>query len=126
MIQINQLQDAVTKSKILTARDLLFEKNVLLDKWETLDPGAFKANIYGFACKIQSLLKKYQDTVKWCTKTLELDKDNVEALVARAEARIQSDEFEEAVRDYQRAHELDSNNREVFVFSLTFFLILLD
>ena len=110
---VAKLQDAVEKSKVLTARDLLFENNVLLPKWESLDQGALKAKIYGFACKIQSLLKKNNEAIEWCSKALELDSENVEAYTIRAEAKINTDEFEDAVRDYQKAHELDKENREV-------------
>ena len=42
-----------------------------------------------------------------------MDDTVVEAWTARGEARLLGEMFEEAVRDYQKAHELEPNDRDI-------------
>jgi DnaJ-domain-containing protein 1 len=48
-----------------------------------------------------------------CTKAIELDDSVVEAWTARGEARLEGEMFEEAVRDYKKAVEMQPNDRDI-------------
>ncbi|XP_024025700.1 tetratricopeptide repeat protein 1 [Morus notabilis] len=55
-------------------------------------------------------LGKYEDTVKECTKALELNPSYIKALLRRAEAREKLENFEEAIADMKKSLELDPLN----------------
>ncbi|KAG6586033.1 Tetratricopeptide repeat protein 1, partial [Cucurbita argyrosperma subsp. sororia] len=54
--------------------------------------------------------EKYDDTVKACSKAIELNPAYVKALSRRAEAREKLEHFEEAINDMKKILELDSSN----------------
>ncbi|PKI56673.1 hypothetical protein CRG98_022923 [Punica granatum] len=55
-------------------------------------------------------LGKNEDTVKECTKALELNPKYVKALLRRAEAQEKIENFEEAIADMKKILELDPSN----------------
>lgn len=55
-------------------------------------------------------LGKYQETVKECTKSLELNPEYVKALIRRAEAHERLEHYEEAIADNKKILELDPSN----------------
>ncbi|OAD75322.1 hypothetical protein PHYBLDRAFT_11660, partial [Phycomyces blakesleeanus NRRL 1555(-)] len=63
---------------------------------------------YETACKLytQPKNKDAKKAKKWCSATLDLDENNVDALVARGEVFLDEHEFEEATRDLEKANEL--------------------
>ncbi|KAL0660076.1 hypothetical protein Bca4012_080661 [Brassica carinata] len=55
-------------------------------------------------------LGKYEETIKECTKALELNPTYFKALVRRAEAHEKLEHFEEAVADLKKILEIDPSN----------------
>ncbi|KAF3452894.1 hypothetical protein FNV43_RR03327 [Rhamnella rubrinervis] len=55
-------------------------------------------------------LGKYEDTIKECTKALELNPSYMKALVRRAEAHEKLEHFDEAISDMKKITELDPSN----------------
>ena len=47
-----------------------------------------------------------------CTSALELDDNYLKALLRRAKSYMELEDYEEAVRDYERAHRMDKSNGE--------------
>ncbi|KAL6012240.1 hypothetical protein ACLOJK_002718 [Asimina triloba] len=57
-----------------------------------------------------SKLGKYNDTIKECTKALELNPTYMKALVRRGEAHENLENFEDAIADMKKILELDASN----------------
>lgn len=57
-------------------------------------------------------LGKYEDTIKECTKALELNPSYMKALVRRGEAHEKLEHFEEAIADLKTILELDPSNEQ--------------
>jgi len=55
-------------------------------------------------------LGKYEDSIKECTKALELNPSYTKALLRRAEAHEKLDHLEEAIADMKKVIELDPSN----------------
>ncbi|XP_071737143.1 uncharacterized protein [Rutidosis leptorrhynchoides] len=55
-------------------------------------------------------LGKYEDTVKECTKALELNPTYIKALIRRGEAHEKLDNYDEAIADMKKILELDPSN----------------
>lgn len=51
--------------------------------------------------------------MKWCGDTLEMDENNVDALTSRAETYIEIEEYEAAIKDYNKASELTQDQQDV-------------
>ncbi|KAI8084978.1 uncharacterized protein BX664DRAFT_338246 [Halteromyces radiatus] len=62
---------------------------------------------YETACRLQKLLNK-EDTkiIDWCTKTLSLQDDHVDALMYRGEVYLNQHEYEKAMQDLQKANDV--------------------
>lgn len=58
-------------------------------------------------------LGKYEETIKECTKALELNSSYIKALVRRGEAHEKLEHFEEAIADMKKILELDPSNDQV-------------
>ncbi|ORX92117.1 TPR-like protein [Basidiobolus meristosporus CBS 931.73] len=65
------------------------------------------------SCKAYVGRKNGAASKRWCTEVLNSDENNVEALVGRGEAHMLNDEFEEAVRDFTKANELNGHDQEI-------------
>lgn len=57
-------------------------------------------------------LGKYEDTIKECTKALELNSTYMKALLRRGEAHEKLEHFEEAIVDLKKILELDPSNSQ--------------
>ncbi|KAL4302237.1 hypothetical protein GQ457_10G005030 [Hibiscus cannabinus] len=57
-------------------------------------------------------LGRYEETIKECTKALELNPSYVKALVRRGEAHEKLEHFEEAISDMKKILELDPSNHQ--------------
>ncbi|EYU34308.1 hypothetical protein MIMGU_mgv1a0116591mg, partial [Erythranthe guttata] len=53
---------------------------------------------------------KYEETVKECTKALELNPTYLKALLRRAEAREKLEQYDESIADLTKIVELDPSN----------------
>ncbi|KAL5708185.1 hypothetical protein ACHQM5_019006 [Ranunculus cassubicifolius] len=57
-------------------------------------------------------MEKYEDTIKECTKALELNPKYMKALVRRGEAHEKLEHYEEAIADMKKIIELDPSNKQ--------------
>lgn len=57
-------------------------------------------------------MKKWKESVEDCNKAIELDDNYIKAILRRAASLMELEEFEDAVRDYEKAHRMDRNNHE--------------
>lgn len=58
-------------------------------------------------------LKRYPEAISLLNPILEQDPEQIDALLARAEARLAAEEYEQAVHDFQHASNIDPHNQEV-------------
>ncbi|CAG8516193.1 9066_t:CDS:2 [Scutellospora calospora] len=84
--------------------------NEIEEELQTLNEGRQRnellVKLYGWTCKAYKELKDVKNSLKWCDKTLKLDENNVEALINRAEILIEEEDYEGALNDYKKAHDL--------------------
>ncbi|KAJ4803377.1 Tetratricopeptide repeat protein 1 [Rhynchospora pubera] len=59
-----------------------------------------------------SKLGKYEETIKECTKALELNPSYLKALLRRAEAHEKLEHYDEAISDMKKIAELDPSNEQ--------------
>jgi len=64
-----------------------------------------RLEIYALACRAAVNADSKAKATKWCDITLELDPDNVDALVGRGEKLLRDEKWEEAVRVFNQAFE---------------------
>jgi tetratricopeptide (TPR) repeat protein len=57
----------------------------------------FSLKAYSTACLAYKNLKQSADTIKWCTKTLDAKNDDFEALLARADAYMETEEYQKGM-----------------------------
>ncbi|CAG8435095.1 2936_t:CDS:2, partial [Ambispora gerdemannii] len=69
--------------------------------------------LYELTCKAYKELKDGHKAIKWCSSALNLDSENIEALINRAEAYILIEDYEAAARDYSKALEINSEDERV-------------
>lgn len=67
--------------------------------------GEAKLKSYRLLCEAESRLKRTQKAIQSCSEALKLDENNIECLCHRAEAYLQAEDYEAAVRDYSKAQE---------------------
>lgn len=60
-----------------------------------------------------SKMGKYEETIKECTKALELNPTYIKALLRRGEAREKLEQYEESIADMTKILELDPSNDQV-------------
>eukprot|EP00455_Lapot_gusevi_P055817 TRINITY_DN912_c0_g1_i11.p1 TRINITY_DN912_c0_g1~~TRINITY_DN912_c0_g1_i11.p1 ORF type:complete len:511 (-),score=165.35 TRINITY_DN912_c0_g1_i11:134-1606(-) len=58
-------------------------------------------------CRAQLKLKEYANSIQTCTRVIESNDQNAEAFYLRGEAKMGQEKYEEAVSEYERAHQLD-------------------
>eukprot|EP00300_Choanocystis_sp_HF-7_P000897 c10740_g1_i1.p1 GENE.c10740_g1_i1~~c10740_g1_i1.p1 ORF type:complete len:631 (+),score=165.95 c10740_g1_i1:39-1931(+) len=54
-------------------------------------------------CQQNNLMRRFKEAEESCTKVLEIDSNNVEAMIARGDARMELEEYDRAVRDLELA-----------------------
>ena len=64
-----------------------------------------------FICPILQM-KKYKESVADCDAALRLDENYLKAILRRAASRMELEEFDAAVADYDKAHRMDRSNVE--------------
>ena len=57
-------------------------------------------------------MKKYKESVSDCNAALELDENYLKAILRRAASRMELEEYDAAVADYEKAHRMDRSNGE--------------
>eukprot|EP01132_Coremiostelium_polycephalum_P006672 gene6672-8254_t len=58
-------------------------------------------------------LNKHSEAIKDCTSAIELDSNYGKAYIRRAQCYMKLEQFEDAVRDYEKAQTLDPENRDL-------------
>ena len=58
-------------------------------------------------------MKNFNASIQDCTSALELDETYLKAALRRAQSYMDLDMFDKAIRDYELAYRLDSENPEV-------------
>ncbi|KAJ3073175.1 hypothetical protein HDU98_002051 [Podochytrium sp. JEL0797] len=91
----------------------LMEPKGFLALAEETGSESVRLKAYSMACKCYAELKKDADTETWCTKTIQLDETNSEALYFRGELKLQKEDYEDALRDLKKAHEANQQDRRV-------------
>nr|CAG8484394.1 11888_t:CDS:2 [Entrophospora candida]CAG8485172.1 9931_t:CDS:2 [Entrophospora candida] len=86
------------KDEIQNAKEILV-KNELLKQ------------LYEWTCISYSELKDTKNTLEWCSETLKFDENNTEALINRGEAYIKEEEYDAAMEDFKKAHDIKPDNR---------------
>ncbi|XP_072300710.1 dnaJ homolog subfamily C isoform X2 [Eucyclogobius newberryi] len=106
--------------QIQSAEELLKEQRYeeAVDKYEAVMKT--EPNVHHFTLlakqRICHALVKVQHSSKalaMCSEILQSEPDNVDTLKDRAEAYIQEEQYEEAVKDYESAAQLNENDREI-------------
>lgn len=70
------------------------------------------AKLYFNRATVAAKQKKTEQSIADCTKALDLDPDYIKALLRRAKSYMETEQYEEAVRDYEAVFKLDKTNRE--------------
>ncbi|KAJ3184789.1 hypothetical protein HDU85_001467 [Gaertneriomyces sp. JEL0708] len=74
---------------------------------------AVMLKVYSLACKGYSGVKDWKLAKSMCAKWLQMDDQNVDALIQKAEACSQLGEFDEAIVDFEKAHRLGGNDPRI-------------
>ncbi|KAI8926426.1 hypothetical protein BC831DRAFT_456653 [Entophlyctis helioformis] len=110
---LSRLDANAEKNKWRDVIAQLFGEDELNAEIDAIGAQQLKIKAYTHACKAYSGLRKDVEAITWCSKVLELDRDNVDALVARGEAYTNKEDFHEAIGDFQRAYELNRNDPRI-------------
>lgn len=70
------------------------------------------AKLYFNRATVASRQKKTSDCISDCDKALELDPNYTKALLRRAKCYMETEQYEEAVRDYESVFKSDKSNME--------------
>jgi len=75
--------------------------------WKSLldlkPPASYKKGVYLKLCRSSNVFKQHKQAEDYCNKVLELENNNVEALLGRGDARLAQDDYDKAIRDYEMA-----------------------
>ncbi|RHZ53038.1 hypothetical protein Glove_452g4 [Diversispora epigaea] len=81
-------------------------ENELKNMNEGIQKKELKIKLYSLTCKAYQQSKNSQKAMKWCSDTLKMDENNVDAIISRAETYIDMEDFDAAINDYNKANEL--------------------
>jgi len=70
------------------------------------------SKLYFNRATVQAKLGKLQQTIDDCTKAIDLDSNYIKAYLRRGKTYLDTEQYEEAVRDYEHVHKSDKSNRE--------------
>jgi len=77
-----------------------------------------RLRIYSAVCKAYVKSNQVTKVQRWCEETLKIDDRNLDGLVARGEAKLKAEEWDDAVRAFETAFEASGrNDHEVFYLS---------
>ncbi|KAI9247441.1 hypothetical protein BDA99DRAFT_525928 [Phascolomyces articulosus] len=125
--EINKAQDDFDAKRYATAANKMIgtssSKGIVTELDEPYDalvkeldvsslPKRLHIKCYELACKIAAENRKDQID-KWCSATLGLEEDNLDALINMGDYKLKQNEFEEAVRVLEKANDVSGgqNNR---------------
>ncbi|KAI7899441.1 uncharacterized protein BX663DRAFT_520936 [Cokeromyces recurvatus] len=101
----NRLIGTMNREGILKEVDSDYDELVKELKTNSL-PKRLHFKCYQMACKLYGQQKDDEKIHLWCSKTLEIQDDDVDALSYRGEVLLKRKEFEAAVRDLEKANEI--------------------
>ncbi|XP_046722835.1 dnaJ homolog subfamily C member 7 [Silurus meridionalis] len=75
----------------------------------TIDPNNIKTNakLYCNRATVGSKLKKLEQAIEDCTKAIKLDESYIKAYLRRAQCYMDTEQYEEAVRDYEKVYQTE-------------------
>lgn len=71
-----------------------------------------RLRIYSTICKAYVKNGQVAKGEFWCEETLKIDPNNLDGLIARGEAKLKAEEWEDAVRAYEAAFEASGRNNQ--------------
>lgn len=107
--KLDSLHDAVEKKKVVTAKDLLLNDQLIANV-EKLGSKSLNGRVYGYACKVFTELKKNEEASSWCKKAVDAAPQNAEYNGLLADCMVLMEEYEDAMNLYKKANELDPQN----------------
>ncbi|KAL5033965.1 hypothetical protein BDV3_003587 [Batrachochytrium dendrobatidis] len=111
--ELKNMAAFVEKRKWRSVIDILFGQNGVIKDFEGIGANSLNIQVYSYACRGYGALRKDIDAIDWCSRTLSLDAENVEALITRANALLEKEDYREAISDFQKAHEYDKNDPRI-------------
>ncbi|GAM25433.1 hypothetical protein SAMD00019534_086080 [Acytostelium subglobosum LB1] len=100
--------DAFTAKNYTLAYQLFTEALEIDPKFDT-----YNSQLYNNRAAAALQLNKITEAIDDCTKAIELDPNYVKALTRRAQCYLKKEQFEDAVRDYEKAKTLDPENEDI-------------
>ncbi|GAM20110.1 hypothetical protein SAMD00019534_032850 [Acytostelium subglobosum LB1] len=97
------------KSKNYTKAHQLFTQALQVDP--TFDQ--MNAQLYNNRAAASFQLGKRNDAITDCTKAIELDPNYTKAYIKRGQCYMKEEQYEEAMRDYDRANQLSPNDPDI-------------
>ncbi|EGG20366.1 hypothetical protein DFA_07490 [Cavenderia fasciculata] len=73
----------------------------------------YSPSLYLLKCKVLLKLRKGQDAINACGKSIELDDNSADAYYNRGEAFMYTEEYDRALADFQKAHEKSPNDHNI-------------
>jgi tetratricopeptide (TPR) repeat protein len=79
-----------------------------------VDPGntQFQVKMYIKLCEAMYKGGQAEKAVGVCSRAIEMDGNNIDAWMRRGDAKIEAQMYDDAIRDYTQATQIDGNNRE--------------
>nr|KAJ3412098.1 DnaJ sub C member 3 [Polyrhizophydium stewartii] len=102
---LNTMESNAARGRWRDTLDILFGDQDIMAEVEGIGAASLKTKTYAYACRGYGATKKDVEAIDWCTKALDLDGNDLEVLLARAQAFTNKADYKEAMGDYQRAHE---------------------
>ncbi|BFZ00647.1 hypothetical protein BsWGS_03685 [Bradybaena similaris] len=108
---VKQLQNVQEARNSRQYDECINKANQIMKTEPDIMPFTLRAKSYLCHCNAQS--GNVNDALKSCSEVLQLDPDNVDAMVDKAEAHIANEDYDAAIRELQEAQERDQNSRRV-------------
>ena len=93
---------------VLLRNKLFFSDALCIDPYNRTT----NAKLYFNRATVASKLKKTADSIADCDKALELDPNYTKALLRRAKTYMETEQYEDAIRDYEKVLKVDRGNME--------------
>ncbi|KAI9209629.1 uncharacterized protein BJ171DRAFT_418329, partial [Polychytrium aggregatum] len=100
-----------SKSKWSDLKDELEGDRGLLTEVDVLGARNLQIKVFGMACKAYRELKDASKALVACNRLLQLDPENFEGLLNRAEVKILLEEYDQAMHDFQQANQINGQDR---------------
>jgi DnaJ family protein C protein 7 len=76
------------------------------------DNNSYNSTLYANRAAAFSKMGKHKEALEDCTRALDLDPNYLKALLRRAQIYMTLEKYEDAVRDYEKAHQMDDDNAD--------------